>query len=64
MWAFAKYVTEYLTPPFVSPPATVRMQLQEHAARTLCTLLGVNKELRQKALQDGFLDRLQAKGRE
>lgn len=42
----------------------VPIQLQEHAARTLCTLLGANKELREKALQDGFLDKLQVKGKE
>eukprot|EP00752_Nemacystus_decipiens_P001778 g1718.t2 len=38
---------------------TNSLELQEHAARTLCTLLGANKELRRKALRDGFLDKLQ-----
>eukprot|EP00903_Cladosiphon_okamuranus_P005365 g5358.t2 len=38
---------------------TNSLELQEHAARTLCTLLSANREIRQKALQDGFLDKLQ-----
>ncbi|CAM9275025.1 unnamed protein product [Scytosiphon promiscuus] len=35
------------------------MELQQHAARTLCTLLSANVSLRQRALQDGFLDKMQ-----
>lgn len=41
----------------LSPPRPAK--LQEHAARTLCTLLSANKKLRRKAVQDGFLDKLQ-----
>ncbi|CAB1121297.1 unnamed protein product [Ectocarpus sp. CCAP 1310/34] len=32
---------------------------EEHAARTLCTLLSANENLRRKAFEDGFLDKLQ-----
>ena len=48
------------TSPVPSPPLPpMPIQLQEHAARTLCTLLSANKKIRRKALHDGFLDKLQ-----
>ncbi|CAM9544373.1 unnamed protein product, partial [Ectocarpus sp. 12 AP-2014] len=38
---------------------TNSLELQEHAARTLCTLLSANENVRRKAFEDGFLDKLQ-----
>ncbi|CBJ27259.1 flagellar associated protein [Ectocarpus siliculosus] len=38
---------------------TNSLELQEHAARTLCTLMSANENLRRKAFEDGFLDKLQ-----
>lgn len=35
------------------------LQLQEHSARALCNMLASNECVRQKALEDGFLDKLQ-----
>lgn len=35
------------------------VQLREHSARALCSMLSANQEARRKAFEDGFLDKLQ-----
>lgn len=37
------------------------VQLREHSARALCSMLSANQDVRQKAFDDGFLDKLQVR---